>query len=86
MENHTKLISSEDTPLEDRRGGHALHNKSDLESVQHLKQFINSIPAYHSHYSTKDNNARRKYLASNLNMRILYKQKGFVVVGFPTYF
>lgn len=70
-----KLRSTDDTPIEDRRGRHAPHNKSDPASVQYLQDFINSIPAYNSHYSRKDNE-QRKYLAPDLSMKILYDLYG----------
>lgn len=54
----------------DLRGKHAKsgHNEETLEKV---RQHIASFPAYQSHYTRR--HTKRKYLASHLNLSIMYK-------------
>lgn len=57
----------------DYRGRHSSHKKTSSEAIQNVIEFINLFPQYESHY-TRNTNNRKKYLASNLNFRIMYDE------------
>lgn len=59
-------------PPTDQRGKHPPANKTSDDKVNELCQFIQKIPSYISHYSR--HKTERKYLAPDLNIRILYDE------------
>ncbi|XP_038218959.1 uncharacterized protein LOC119837446 [Zerene cesonia] len=66
-----KNKASVSTPPLDRRGHSVSANKTPDNKIQQIKEFINSIPSYESHYSLHKS-VNRKYLAPDLNLSILY--------------
>lgn len=70
--NSLKRKSTDGAPLEDKRGKHEPANKSKPADINYLCAFINTFPAYHSHYSRNDNE-NRKYLSPDLNIVKLYE-------------
>lgn len=76
-----KLHSVGGFPEGDRRGKSANSHRKKLspEKIQAVKDFINKVPAYVSHYSRRQ--SKQKYLPSHLNRRILHKQ--YIEAGLP---
>lgn len=64
-----KKLSSYATDL---RGKHSKHKKTPADAILHAIKFINSFPKYESHYAR--NTIQTKYLAPNLNFKILYDE------------
>lgn len=58
----------------DYRGKHRNHKKTSASAILNAVQFINSLPKYESHYTRNSSNAQKKYLAPNLNLKILYNE------------
>lgn len=59
----------------DRRGKHKSHKKTSADKIRVVIKFINSLPQYESHYMrATTSNSGRKYLASNLNLKIIYNE------------
>lgn len=58
----------------DFRGKHANHKKSSAKAILTAVQFISSLPKYESHYTRNSSTTSKHYLASNLNMKILYNE------------
>lgn len=58
----------------DYRGKHANHKKTSPNAILNAIQFINSLPTYESHYTRNASSSSKKYLASNLNLKILYNE------------
>lgn len=57
----------------DLRGKHSFHRKTPADQIRSVIAYINSLPHYESHYA-RISNPNRKYLASNLNLKILYEE------------
>lgn len=57
----------------DLRGKHAFHRKTPADQIRAVISYIHSIPRYESHYA-RTSNPNRKYLAPNLNLKILYEE------------
>lgn len=57
---------------QDQRGRHAPANKTPVEKIDCVCNFIRSFPTYISHYSRHKTD--RNYLGPNLNIRILYTE------------
>lgn len=57
----------------DLRGKHKLHRKTPSDQIRTVISFINSLPNYESHYA-RESNSGRKYLAPNLNLKIIYDE------------
>lgn len=55
----------------DKRGKDAAVNKLDQETIQPVKNHIESFPRMESHYSRKD--SRKEYLAHDLNINKMYE-------------
>ncbi|CAH1111462.1 unnamed protein product [Psylliodes chrysocephalus] len=62
-----KSKSTTGTPQPDKRGKSTSVNKTSLEKVTAVKDFINKIPAYESHYSLKKN-PNVRYLSPELDL------------------
>ncbi|KAI4468311.1 exosome complex component [Holotrichia oblita] len=58
-------------PGEDLRGKHEPVNKTSEEKMQHVNDHINNVPSYQSQCA-RSHNPNRKYLHSNLNLRLMY--------------
>lgn len=59
----------------DRRGKHNSHKKTPADKIRTTIKFINSLPQYESHYLRANaSNSGRKYLAPNLNLKIIYNE------------
>lgn len=68
-----KKRSSAGTCAVDLRGKHSSRKKTPANKLQHVVKFINSMPHYESHY-TRNTTNEKKFLDSNLNMKILYSE------------
>lgn len=66
-----KKVKSGESPGNDKRGKRVPVNKLSEELMAGVRQHISSFPAYESHY-TRAHNPNRKYLAENLNIRLMY--------------
>lgn len=67
------LKSAVENPIAiDRRGIGPSANKTKEADKETVRQFINSIPKYESHYGRS--HSEKKYLHHSLNMSILYKE------------
>lgn len=60
-----KVVGSDD------RGRRPPKNKTSIEQMEVVRNHIASFPSYQSHY-TRSHNPNRRYLAENLNLRIMY--------------
>ncbi|KAK5647846.1 hypothetical protein RI129_002738 [Pyrocoelia pectoralis] len=60
------------SPGEDLRGKHPPPNKTPTQIIEYIRKHISSFPTYTSHY-TRQHNPNRKYLSSNLNIRLMYQ-------------
>lgn len=67
-----KQVMSSDCTT-DLRGKHKMHRKTPADRIRGVISFINSLPNYESHYA-REPNSNRKYLASNLNLKIIYDE------------
>lgn len=54
----------------DARGSHVPKNKKSEDEINTVKQFLNSLPAYESHYSRRD--CEKKFLPSYMSLAELY--------------
>lgn len=66
-----KSIKS-NTAAVDKRGKGSSANKRSTALLENVRQFIDRIPKYESHYSRS--NTQRKYLHHSLNLATLYKE------------
>ncbi|XP_049317002.1 uncharacterized protein LOC125779776 [Bactrocera dorsalis] len=58
-------------PGDDKRGKKLPGNKTSDEQMAQVRTHISAFPSYESHY-TRKHNPNRKYLAENLNIRLMY--------------
>lgn len=69
-----KQMKSNDCAV-DGRGKHKSHKKTPADRIHTIIKFINSLPQYESHYMrARASDSGRKYLASNLNLKIIYNE------------
>jgi len=71
MSRALQVVKTGQPPGTDKRGKRIPANKIPEERMQAVRQHISSFPAYESHY-TRAHNPNRKYLAENLNIRLMY--------------
>lgn len=60
----------------EQRGTHPSVKKTPTDDFEAVKRYIESIPAYESHYGRS--NSQKKYLSSNLNIITLYRKYEYV--------
>lgn len=70
--NHALKTAIKNPSAKESRGSSAPVNKTNETQKDQVKQFINSIPAYESHYGRKE--TQKKYLHHNLNIIKLYRE------------
>lgn len=59
----------------DLRGKHKSHKNTPADKIRTTIKFISSLPQYESHYTrVSASNSGRKYLAPNLNLKIIYNE------------
>lgn len=66
-----KKLSMGQQPGMDKRGHHIPNHKTPDDQMKIVCDHILSFPSYQSHY-TRTQNPNRKFLASNLNIRLMY--------------
>lgn len=66
-----KKMTMGQQPGSDKRGCHLPNHKTPDDQMKIVCDHISSFPSYQSHY-TRSQNPNRKFLASNLNIRLMY--------------
>lgn len=86
-----KKLKIGDQPGSDKRGSGIPVNKISDERINVVRKHISSFPSYQSHY-TRAENPNRKYLAPDLNVRLMYnlyreycKEENILPVEEPIY-
>ena len=67
-----KVINNDGVPSPDGRGKHTPSNKLSTSDIDYMKMHISSFPRHVSHYS-REHQAERQYLSSDLNLVKMYK-------------
>ncbi|XP_063218744.1 uncharacterized protein LOC134529006 [Bacillus rossius redtenbacheri] len=66
-----KKVQTGEQPGADKRGSGTPANKIPEDKINKIREHISNFPMYQSHY-TRAHNPNRKYLSSNLNIRLMY--------------